>query len=353
MGGIRRSFTLSPDAEPPDEPRPAGMIAGAPFEIAAPVGTDWKSAPRSPVSVGRRGMDVSQAVRSQDGLLFWLGGHLYRLRASEVKPPPSSTDIPIPAKEVATLLDRGARQNADDPALAEALERAKTELRSSRSGDPQFLLFETRPKLIVSPPLIEKPPEKPEKPGIAEEALTFIEIEFQDEDGKPVSGLRYRLEMPDSTVRSGTVPKTGFLGYYKLEEPGLCHLKLLGAEQAAAAGAGDQSKAKGKDAEKPPEPKAAGEAASEPETAEGEIAVEDDSAADAELGILQAVVKDADGHPIANHRFEAHFPDGTIMNGETDENGVVHLTDCPSETCTLKFFEPDTESDPDSDSEAA
>ena len=58
MGGIRRSFTLSPDAEPPDEPRPAGMIAGAPFEIAAPVGADWKSAPRSPNSVGRRGMDV-------------------------------------------------------------------------------------------------------------------------------------------------------------------------------------------------------------------------------------------------------------------------------------------------------
>ena len=265
MGGIRRSFPLSPGDPPPDAPEPSGVVAGAPFAIAASIGAGWRGSPRRPPSLGPR-MDFEQVVRSQAGLLFWLSGHQYRLRAEDpksAKPAREPTDIPIPPREVTALLDRGARQNADDPALAALLQRAKTELGASRSDSPRLMLFETRPKLLVSPPLVVKTPETPRKAGVAVEDLTFIEIEVVDEDGEPVSGMRYRLEMPDSTVQSGTIPKSGFLGFYKLEDPGLCHLKLLTTEQPAENKPAAEEKPRAKVAEKPAE----AESATEPRAA--------------------------------------------------------------------------------------
>lgn len=54
----------------------------------------------------------------------------------------------------------------------------------------------------------EKPPSKREAPA-AEEKGTFVAIELVDREGNPVSGRRYRLVLPDGTVREGRFDARG------------------------------------------------------------------------------------------------------------------------------------------------
>jgi len=39
------------------------------------------------------------------------------------------------------------------------------------------------------------------------------------------------------------------------------------------------------------------------------------------------------------HRFEAQVTDGAVQEGQTGEEGIIHLENCPGEQCTLKFFD--------------
>jgi hypothetical protein len=54
-----------------------------------------------------------------------------------------------------------------------------------------------------------------------EKALEWIEIELVDEDGEPVGNQRYRVELPDGSIREGRLNARGFVRIDRVD-PGTC-----------------------------------------------------------------------------------------------------------------------------------
>jgi type VI secretion system secreted protein VgrG len=77
---------------------------------------------------------------------------------------------------------------------------------------------------------------KPHKPPTAEEAKeknSWIEIEMVDQDDKPVTGLTYRITLPDGeTVAEGTLDDKG-LARVDGMEPGNCKVTFPTLDQDA------------------------------------------------------------------------------------------------------------------------
>jgi type VI secretion system secreted protein VgrG len=67
-----------------------------------------------------------------------------------------------------------------------------------------------------------EPPEESEPPA-EEEDRTWIEIEMVDDTGQPVAGERYRVTLPDGSVREGTLDQNGFAHIGGIE-PGTCEI---------------------------------------------------------------------------------------------------------------------------------
>lgn len=59
--------------------------------------------------------------------------------------------------------------------------------------------------------------------GPAEEQDTWIEVRMKNTDGVPMKGERYRLKLPDGTVREGTLNDAGAVRIEGIN-PGLCAL---------------------------------------------------------------------------------------------------------------------------------
>jgi hypothetical protein len=139
MGGVRARFPLGSFTE---VPRPSGVVSGASFEITAPVGTVNRGSGPPRMGTLRRPISLTAALGAPEGLAFWLSGHRYRLRPSDFKAPPTLKDDPIRAGQALGIVERAARQNADNPALAHLLEEAAEQL-ASGGGGARLLLFET------------------------------------------------------------------------------------------------------------------------------------------------------------------------------------------------------------------
>jgi len=77
---------------------------------------------------------------------------------------------------------------------------------------------------------------KPHKPPTADEAKekkSWIEIEMVDEDDKPVTGMAYRITLPDGeTVAEGTLDEKGFARVEGFE-PGSCKITFPRLDQDA------------------------------------------------------------------------------------------------------------------------
>lgn len=76
---------------------------------------------------------------------------------------------------------------------------------------------------------------KPYKPPTAEEAKekkSWIEIEMVDEDDKPVTGMAYRITLPDESVAEGTLDEKGFARVEGFE-PGSCKVTFPSLDQDA------------------------------------------------------------------------------------------------------------------------
>ncbi len=121
-------------------------------------------------------------------------------------------------------------------------------------------------------------------------ATTWIAFKVQDDSGQPIVGRAYRVVLTDGTERTGT---TGS-GEIRIDPiaPGTCVLYLF-LDQAAPA--------------------------------------------EVPAGLLDGILKDDDGKPIPDYPFEAEFPDGTVIPGQTSKAGVIHLEGCPAAQCTLRF----------------
>lgn len=84
-----------------------------------------------------------------------------------------------------------------------------------------------RVERVLRDPRVKRrtPSEDFSKPPEPAKELTYVAIELVDEDGKPVSGVRYRITLPGDIIREG---RLGASGYARLDgvDPGSCKISF-------------------------------------------------------------------------------------------------------------------------------
>lgn len=154
------------------------------------------------------------------------------------------------------------------------------------------------------------------KPAAADVTQTsWIEITLVDDDGEPIVGKPFWVKLSDGSTRSGITGQDEIL--YDPIDPGTCELHLGTAPPAPAAGGNTPTSV-----ETTPPP-----------------TVPPMPCADVLPGVIDAVVMDDEGKPLPNLKFVADFQTGASIQGQTDDQGRIHLEDCPGETCALTLFE--------------
>jgi hypothetical protein len=71
--------------------------------------------------------------------------------------------------------------------------------------------------------LVQK--EEPPTPPAVRKQLSWVEIQLVDTAGKPVPGIRYRIELPDGQFQDGTLDETGRARADQIE-PGTCWISF-------------------------------------------------------------------------------------------------------------------------------
>ena len=103
--------------------------------------------------------------------------------------------------------EEGAVDRLDD---ADVIERLATLLLAGRAA-----LVERPAPITVPLPArdlgeVDEEPVAPSSARAPSQPLTWIEIKLLGEDGKPIPGEAYRVELPDGTVRQGRLDAQGF-----------------------------------------------------------------------------------------------------------------------------------------------
>jgi hypothetical protein len=62
---------------------------------------------------------------------------------------------------------------------------------------------------------------------------TWVEIRLLQDDGTPAAGARYKITLPDGTVKEGTLDEDGLAGFDALD-PGSCEVEFPDLPQDAA-----------------------------------------------------------------------------------------------------------------------
>lgn len=71
------------------------------------------------------------------------------------------------------------------------------------------------------------PDEPPAEPVLAAgPEVTWIEIQLLDEEGEPVPGHRYEIELPDGSVKKGTLNYRGRARVDGIDAPGACQIRF-------------------------------------------------------------------------------------------------------------------------------
>ncbi len=74
---------------------------------------------------------------------------------------------------------------------------------------------------------VELPATPPAEPVLAAgPEVTWIEIQLLDEEGDPVPGQRYEIELPDGEVRKGTLNYRGRARVDNIDAPGACQIRF-------------------------------------------------------------------------------------------------------------------------------
>ena len=74
-----------------------------------------------------------------------------------------------------------------------------------------------------------KPPESTEE---KEKKKSWIELELVDEEDQPVTGMSYRITLPDDTLAEGTLDDKGFARVDGID-PGTCKITFLNLDKDA------------------------------------------------------------------------------------------------------------------------
>ena len=90
-------------------------------------------------------------------------------------------------------------------------------------GDSGDEMDEALPTSAVAPDSTREP---------AHAGRTWITIELIGEDDQPISGERYRVELPDGSVREGSLDQHGLARFFEIE-PGSCVVTFPDLDQEA------------------------------------------------------------------------------------------------------------------------
>lgn len=200
------------------------------------------------------------------------------------------------------------------PALVDALEQGTL-----------VVFRQDRPRPLPVPGL-EPPDEQPEPAAVDE--LTWIGVQVLDEEGKPVEGVRYELDLTDGSVRQGRTDREGIVRAEGIPA-GQCKLRLPDFENELIPGTPPPD-------ESAPEEEPASPAEDEP-LGEDEVPPTVGDEAPETPTVLEAQVQDGNGKAMANRAFRAVFADGSTRDGKTDASGRVRLEGCPPGECKLTF----------------
>jgi hypothetical protein len=69
--------------------------------------------------------------------------------------------------------------------------------------------------------------------GDSAKPVTWIAIQLNDQAGQPVTGERYRIEMPDGTIAEGTLDEKGAARIDGIPDPGSCKNSFPALDQDA------------------------------------------------------------------------------------------------------------------------
>ena len=133
--------------------------------------------------------------------------------------------------------------------------------------------------------------------------LPWIEIEMLGEDGEPIAGLAYELELPSGQVRQGTLDEDGRAREGGFTTEGECKVKFPELDQDAWELVG----------------------------------AEEDEASSASAATL------AEDFPVAGEKYRIELPDGTVHEGVLEDDAVVRFEGIPRGPCTVSFYELDQE----------
>lgn len=147
---------------------------------------------------------------------------------------------------------------------------------------------------------------------------TWIEIQLLDEDGEPVAGEPYWIQLTDGSIRQGTLDRFG-LAYFGDLEPGECEVRWPALDGAALVGT-------------------SGKAAPARRDAHG-------SAADpSELGRktwVEFELVDEDRSPVVDAPYRVTLSDGSIREGTSDARGLVRFEDINPGRCEFRWLDID------------
>lgn len=148
-----------------------------------------------------------------------------------------------------------------------------------------------------------------------------IEFQLLDAAGKAVAGTEYEVVLPDGSIRRGAAGADGFVRITDNIQKGEAKLTLQpkhGHESAVATSGAASGSA----------------AAPEPEEAGGEFslaALLDPKPEAPALPIVprpvEILLTGADGLPMPKTAFQARFPDGAVVSGESDQAGLIRFPD--------------------------
>lgn len=173
--------------------------------------------------------------QSRQGLRY--GGRRYRLVADvqlDRIPDRDSYEV-VRRDDGSAILSALAKQNGTSNHLAKLLSDAAEAL--TKDWRPPFtpdgLVLLRRLQAMVSSVPDDGPALTPSQLKKLAKS-DWIEIEVVDQDGEPLSGARYTLQLADKSVREGALDADGFVGVYEIES-GTCNVVVGEVKQAAAA----------------------------------------------------------------------------------------------------------------------
>jgi type VI secretion system secreted protein VgrG len=211
------------------------------LQVNGPVAEVFDQSHSEKVSLAYYLKAMSVVIESDRGMTFKCGGNSVVIDAlgvtlkgnsvvldgimTRINSGPGSPAMSGAATSLVSPSDPNGAHDADtaDPGEMAALKATQIEQKRGKYGETKF---------------------KPHKPAAAVEAgaeeaqdngkkKTFIEIQLEDKEGKPVPGEPYRIVLPDgSTAAEGTLNEKGFARVDEID-PGICQVTFPNREKKA------------------------------------------------------------------------------------------------------------------------